>query len=236
MTQLPIVGDGGVFTSLNDLVAWDRNFYDNRLGSGDPELIRRWITPGRLNNGEPAGGDRGRLYAGGIALDEYRGLRRVSHGGAFVGFRAQMARYPDVRTTIITLCNVAQSDPTGLGEQVADVLFADTLGPVPAPGPEPEPEPERDEFSVPVSQLRQYQSRYVSRELGVTYTVEIRDGRLVVQPQGRDAMPLQAQDDETFVHPDTGVFLRFARNSAGRVDGFNIEAGRVTGLWFERIG
>ncbi len=236
MTPLPIVGDGGVFTSVNDLLAWDRNFYDNTLGQGDPELIRRWITPGRLNDGEPAAGNGGWLYAAGIGLDEYRGLRRVSHGGGFVGFRAQMARYPDVRTTIITLCNVAQSNPTGLGERVADALLADTLGLAPAPTTEASEEGVPDEFSVSMSQLRQYQGRYVSRELGTTYTIEIRDGQLVVQPEGRDALLLQAVDGETFVDTTNGVRLRFARDRAGRVDGFDVEAGRVTNLWFERIG
>ena len=56
MTTLPIVGDGGVFTSVNDLLAWDRNFYDNQLGNGDPALVSRWMAAGMLNDGSAAGG------------------------------------------------------------------------------------------------------------------------------------------------------------------------------------
>ena len=34
--RLDYVGDGGVFTSLEDMLAWDQNFYDNQLGQGGP--------------------------------------------------------------------------------------------------------------------------------------------------------------------------------------------------------
>jgi len=53
MTTLDIVGDGGVFTTIDDLLAWDRNFHENRLGRGGPGLIRQLTTPGALNGGEP---------------------------------------------------------------------------------------------------------------------------------------------------------------------------------------
>ena len=235
MTNLPIVGDGGLFTSVNDLVAWDRNFYDNRLGAGDPDLIRRWVTPGRLNDGEPAGFASGGTYAAGIALTEYRGVRRVAHGGAFVGFRADIARYPDSRTTVITLCNVATAQPSQLGERVIDVLLSEVLGSAPAAAPAAAAEPEaEDDFGVPVSELREYQGRYVSRELGVTYVLALREGRLVVE-RPRDSGVLTARGEDLFARPDWRMRITFRRNRAGAVDGFEVDAGRVSGLWFERV-
>ncbi len=234
MTALPIAGDGSVFTSVNDLLAWDRNFYDNRLGNGDAQLISRWLAPGRLNNGDPAGGSS--TYGAGIGVGEYRGVERVSHAGGFVGFRADMMRFPAQRTTVITLCNVATASPSVLARQVADVFLAGQLGP-PAPTERQETTaPVDEEFSVPVSQLRRYQGRYVSRELGVTYVMEIREGRLVARLPQRWDRPLKALGDGDFADSDGGVELHFRRNSAGSIDGFTLDWGRVTGLWFERIG
>ena len=86
MTTLDMVGDGGVYTTVDDLLAWDRNFYDNRLGRGGPELIRQLTTPAALNDGEPLD------YAFGLMVRDYRGLPTVSHGGAFVG-----SGVPDLR-------------------------------------------------------------------------------------------------------------------------------------------
>jgi len=52
MTTLGMIGDGGVFTSVDDLLLWDQNFYDNKLGKADKKLIDKVLTPGVLNSGE----------------------------------------------------------------------------------------------------------------------------------------------------------------------------------------
>ena len=52
MTTLPMTGDGGVFTSVEDLFLWDQNFYDNKLGNGGQALIKKIQRPGILNSGE----------------------------------------------------------------------------------------------------------------------------------------------------------------------------------------
>jgi hypothetical protein len=82
------------------------------------ELIQ---TPGMLNNGEKLD------YAFGLGIDEYKGLKRVSHGGGFVGFRAQMARFPEHKFTVICLANLGTINPSRLCLQVADIYLADKL-------------------------------------------------------------------------------------------------------------
>jgi len=104
-TTLDMVGDGGVFTTIDDLLAWDRNFYDNRLGQGGPDLITTLTTPGRLNNGESLD------YAFGLAVEDFEGLTLVSHGGAFVGYRADMLRFPQRRLSVAVLCATAPMRP-----------------------------------------------------------------------------------------------------------------------------
>lgn len=120
-TTLEMVGDGGVFTSVEDLYSWDQNFYDNKLGKGGPELIEQLLTPGSLNGGEKL------TYAFGLEVIDYKGLRKVAHGGAFVGYRAELIRFPDEKLSVICLCNLAQTNPRRLAQQVADVYLADKL-------------------------------------------------------------------------------------------------------------
>ena len=48
-TTYDIVGGGGLMSSVDDLLAWDRNFYANKLGKGT--LADDLQKPGVLNNG-----------------------------------------------------------------------------------------------------------------------------------------------------------------------------------------
>lgn len=113
---------------MEDLAKWDQNFYDPKVGG--PDLIRELQTTGALTGGEKI------TYARGLTVDEYRGLRRALHGGAWAGYRAEMIRFPTERLSVITLCNLSSSNPTGLAQQVADLYLADRLQPA-APGPVP---------------------------------------------------------------------------------------------------
>ena len=47
-TDLNIVGDGSIFTTIEDFYRWDQNFYENRLGKGGPAFVERMQSPGVL--------------------------------------------------------------------------------------------------------------------------------------------------------------------------------------------
>jgi len=130
-TTLDMIGDGGVFTSIEDLVAWDRSFYDGSLGG--PALVETLLTPAVLTDGTTI------AYAFGLEHGSYRGLKTVEHGGSFVGFRTNIVRFPDEKLSIACLCNLAQADPARLARRVADVVLADRFTePVPAGAAPPE--------------------------------------------------------------------------------------------------
>jgi CubicO group peptidase (beta-lactamase class C family) len=114
------VGDGGLFTTIDDLIVWDKIFYDSKL-SGGPELIRQFLTPGTLNSGEKI------EYAFGMDVETYKGLNVVGHGGAFNGFNADMIRFPDQRFTVVCLCNLANIESGRLTRQVADIYLANAF-------------------------------------------------------------------------------------------------------------
>ena len=118
-------GDGAILTTVGDLGRWDANFYNNRLDGG-PELIGQLLTPGRFGDGEPLD------YGHGLFLHSYRGLRVVSHGGGWAGYRAELMRFPEQRTSVIVLANLGSIQASRLAKRIADVCLADAF-PLPAP-------------------------------------------------------------------------------------------------------
>ncbi len=95
MTNLSWVGDGGLYASLDDLLHWDQNFYSNKLGNPDSNLIGQLEQTFSVSDG----------YAWGQNVGTYRGLKQVAHSGSWVAFTTYYARYEEVKTSIIALCN-----------------------------------------------------------------------------------------------------------------------------------
>ncbi len=120
-TNFDKVGDGGLLSSVDDLLLWDRNFYDNKLGKGT--LLKEMQTQGVLNNGKQI------EYALGLFISKYRGLPIVEHGGALFGYRTELLRFPQQKFSVITLCNLGTSSPRGLANQVADLYLESQLAP-----------------------------------------------------------------------------------------------------------
>jgi len=120
-TTLEIVGDGSVFTTIEDMVLWDQNFYHNRLGKGGKTLIEKMQTSGKLNNGKSID------YGLGLSVETYRGLSRISHGGSWVGFRANYMRFPDQKFTVIIFCNLGSMNPGNLAAKVAEIWIGDEM-------------------------------------------------------------------------------------------------------------
>ena len=118
------LGDGGVYTSLDDLEKWDRALTDHTLLSA--KEMEPALTPPTGANGAPLlqpDGSTAPLYGFGWFLDPYRGHRRYSHYGETVGFRNAIQRFPDDRLTVIVLSNRAEIDAPALAESVAALYF-----------------------------------------------------------------------------------------------------------------
>lgn len=175
MTTLNLVGDGAVFTSIDDLLYWDRNFYNNRLGKGSPELIEQMTGAYNSEQGDSTaytpGPNGGIYYAFGLERDNYRGLTRISHSGGFAGFRADMMRFPDQMFTVAVLCNRSDATPTRLATQVADYYLQDQMQAVEDDGP-------TMDTSLSAQSLAIYTGEFWDSKNMVGLKVENEDGKL----------------------------------------------------------
>jgi len=119
MSIFDVVGDGCIYTNVEDLFLWDKNFYNNTLGGYGQDLIEMVTTVGTLNSGELMD------YAFGLYVDEYKGLRVIHHGGSWMGYGAELIRFPEQSFSVICLSNSSSINPSRLAKQVADLYLSD---------------------------------------------------------------------------------------------------------------
>jgi CubicO group peptidase (beta-lactamase class C family) len=108
-----VLGDGGIYSSGVDLVAWDRALDSHALINAETQQ-QAW-TPPTLPDGTRS------TYGFGWFVDEDGGRKRLTHHGETCGFTNAIVKYPEQRLTVIVLTNRAGREPWRLAQQVADL-------------------------------------------------------------------------------------------------------------------
>lgn len=108
-----VLGDGGIYTSVADLVKWDRALETHKLVSAGARE-QSW-TPYVLSDGEPT------HYGFGWFVDQDRGRKRLTHNGETRGFTNAILRYPAERLSVIVLTNTTNSAPWDAAQRIADL-------------------------------------------------------------------------------------------------------------------
>ena len=118
-----VLGDGGVYSSLDDLAKWDRALTHHTLLS--EEEMKPAITPVKVSDGsvqEPDGTTA--AYGFGWFLNPYQNHPRMWHYGETVGFRTTIQRFVADKLTIIVLSNRDDVVPANLALNVADLFLS----------------------------------------------------------------------------------------------------------------
>lgn len=218
------IGAGGLYTNLDDLRKWDENFYTHQLGG---DALQKLIhTRGVLNSGDTI------PYAFGNNVASYRGLRTVEHGGALMGYKAHVYRFPDQHFTVLETCNLGSINPGPLAQAVAEVYLGDKMGPKP-PSPQ---RAARTDTAFAAETNVDYQGLagdYYSEEVDATYRVTYRDGKLSYSGHHIPTQVLVPTGPDTFRAGDLTV--RFERSAPGATaTAFTIGAGRALNFRFQR--
>ena len=128
------LGDGGIYSNLEDLTKWDEALRNHTLLS--EKEFQPALTPVKLADGskphwpkEPNDDNRhpGKpvVYGFGWFLDPYQGRQRMWHAGTTMGFRTVIELFTDGDgLTVITLCNRTDLEPEKLALQVADIFVS----------------------------------------------------------------------------------------------------------------
>jgi CubicO group peptidase (beta-lactamase class C family) len=124
MTNLSWVGDGGVYTNLDDFLKWDQNFYANKLGRGGEYLVDLVTTPHPDTIDYSGDEPRNVNYAFGLRVDEVNGEYMIGHTGGWVAFSSVYNRYPNLNLSVVVFCNSAAVSAAELGEQIGEIAVA----------------------------------------------------------------------------------------------------------------
>ena len=114
MPFMNVVGNGGMLTTVGDWMKWNAMLDSRSLGSPFVESLE---TVGVLNNGQKI------IYALGLNVDKYKGIREISHGGSTAGYQTFLARYPDKKVSIGVLCNGTSPSASAITASIADEIF-----------------------------------------------------------------------------------------------------------------
>ena len=128
------LGDGGIYSNLEDLAKWDDALRTHILLS--EKEFQPALIPVKLNDGSephwPQEANEDNLHPGkpvsygfGWFLDPYQGRQRMWHTGSTIGFRTVIERFAEAGgLTVIVLCNRTDLDPEKLSLQIADLFFS----------------------------------------------------------------------------------------------------------------
>jgi hypothetical protein len=220
MVSIPVFdtyGATSLFTTVADLLKWEQNFADAKVGSRG--LIEKAQQPTTLNDG------RRHTYGYGLNIENYRGLRMVGHGGADAGYRADVIRFPDAGVAIDVLCNAANSGPGGLSRKVADVILGKQLTPVAfrpaAAGP----------GVASAEQVTRLEGLYRRREIDQAYDFTAKDGKITLMSFNMAIQPVAA---DSFV-AEGGQIRILTEGPAGPASVLRVYVGSDPVRVFDRV-
>jgi CubicO group peptidase (beta-lactamase class C family) len=105
-----VLGDGGVYSSIDDMAKWIAAIDANRLAVDASQAV--------------VATDRGAHYGYGWFVGARRGHRAIWHTGETMGFRNALVRLPDERLSVIVLTNRNEGEPIELALDVAGFVLA----------------------------------------------------------------------------------------------------------------
>ena len=218
-----LVGNGGLFTTAGDLLRWERNFAEPRVG--DAALVASMETPPALPGGETT------VYGLGLQMERHGGRRTVGHGGGDQGVSAYLVRYPDDDLAVAVLCNFDEIDSIELAHGVADLYLGAVSGPADAAAGE------AATTQISSADLGANEGLYRDPTDEALLRVFLRDGTLRGSSgAGADGgWPLVPLGANRFRIPTTTITLEFAAGASSGSRTLRIVGERPTPAVLERV-
>jgi CubicO group peptidase (beta-lactamase class C family) len=207
-----IYGNGGLLTTVGDLLRWNQNFTDHKVGG--TSFTAQQETQGRLNDGRTI------AYAAGLMVLNWRGLREVSHSGSTAGYRAWLGRYPEQKLSVAVLCNVASANATQLGHEVADIYLGSTVS-----------RQVRSAVHLDPAVLESKAGLYRSVRDHETIAIELKNGTLQIAHRGA-LTPLSANQ---FSMGENGPVAEFESDASGKVVRLRLASEVDEGNYYEKV-
>ncbi len=199
------VGDGGLLSTIEDFAKWDLALKNNEIKLKKGRLLD-CLTD---TSGFPAIGAR---YGLGLFIDSLDGVKRIQHGGDWLGFNAQYSIFPDKGISIMTFANEGTQIGKSLNNEAAKLL----LGIAPAA---PAKEGEKKEITWPSGLMTRMEGDWTAKGAGGELKITFRSagGRPELQAVGQPALRLYAlSEKEIFVKEVDLIITLEEADSSGK--------------------
>jgi len=109
------LGDGGIYSNVEDLFKWDQALYTEKLISHD--LLQSAFQPASKTTDMADSG-----YGYGWYVSSYHGTRNLWHYGETCGFTNRIDRFPDLQFSVIILTNRRDANVGNIGRKIAELF------------------------------------------------------------------------------------------------------------------
>lgn len=111
-----VLGDGGIYTSVNDLFKWDQALYTDKI-------LNQKMLKEALTVSSPTTDIENSGYGFGWYITQHRDTDLFFHRGNTCGFTNLIERYPQKNFTVIILTNRRDAEILDLGKRIFDLYF-----------------------------------------------------------------------------------------------------------------
>ena len=113
-TTSAVLGDGGIYSSLDDLAKWDAALYDDRLLSSQSRRLA--FSPATPTDDPQVEYGFGWRITG----------ETLWHSGETIGFRNVIVRWPQRRMTVVVLTNRDDPEPYAMAKKIGEIAMRET--------------------------------------------------------------------------------------------------------------
>jgi CubicO group peptidase (beta-lactamase class C family) len=202
-------GGGSIYSTLDDLLLWDRALYSNRFLQAD--ATERLFAPVRNE------------YAYGWWVQTKFNRKVEWHGGNVSGFVSQITRYPSEQLFIAVLSNVWSDADRSQVRAISNELSAMALG------EDYELPRKHKETKIGTAIYDAYTGEYSGKD---KFAIAREGDRLVVQiPPGQTVFEIVPESTTQFFWKGREYYLTFVKDDNGKVTQVVIRNEGETGRW-----
>lgn len=205
-------GEGGMVSTVEDLMIWSRHFDNPLLKPAD--LSDQLTAATALNNGSAS------PYSRGIERGQLATMATIGHGGLWPGFKTEFLRIPQQGLTVVVIANCGSLEPYRMAREVASAVLG-IAAPV---------------TSANATELDALSGEWFSAGDAVhgepaLFKLSVKDGKLIASQWGVDFQLVRGADGSWT--PLRGAYE--FRMSAPSSDSLQVEVGAGRSLQFARL-
>jgi CubicO group peptidase (beta-lactamase class C family) len=217
-------GNGGLLTTIGDLLKWNENFVKPVVGSA--ATIAQMTTAGKYSDG------RNLDYGLGLYVRPLEDTSNVYHSGSTAGYRAHLNRFPQQHLSVAVLCNGSDGDATRSANDVSRLYLGKPRPSMVGGSSSGVAGPRPDSPAAPAPVLTDFAGDYWSEEAETTLTALVDKNRVVLRRRPGTLIELEPAGKDVF-RGSIGL-VTFRRNASGAIEALSIKQDRVWDLRFER--